>query len=176
MYHQTVTIQNFYPGDTQRSAPNQEPVVVNQEPVAVNSNPAHSVDAGDLVVGNVQSPALPQAQAMIQGPNQVAFDHEQPAPPVVVAAALTDVLNVTLPNPIQPPVPAPGLALAPMAIPPAANGNPIHLSLKRTLYGFPDIPIEEQHSESEDVQGDVSTIEEETYCSQVALESEDDGA
>ncbi|KAG8779582.1 hypothetical protein FRC12_024065 [Ceratobasidium sp. 428] len=150
MYLQITTIQNFYPGNTQRSAPNQEPLVVNQEPVAVNSNPAQGLDAGNPVTGNVQNPALSQAQAVIQGLNQVALDHEQPAPPVVVAAALTDVPNVAPPNSIQPPVPAPGLAPAPMTIPPAANGNPTHLPLKRTLCGFPNIPIEEEHSESED--------------------------
>ncbi|KAG8790331.1 hypothetical protein FRC12_012158 [Ceratobasidium sp. 428] len=89
---------------------------------------------------------------MIQGPNQVALHHVEVAPPIAAAAAIIEVPNVVLPNLPQPPIPAPELAPVPMVIPPAANDNPIHLRLMRTLYGFPDIQMEEEHGEGEDAQ------------------------
>ncbi|KAG8794766.1 hypothetical protein FRC12_021901 [Ceratobasidium sp. 428] len=122
----------------------------NQEPVAANQNPAQGVAAGGPVAGNVENPAPPQVQVVIQEPSQVALDHAQPTPPVVVAAAVIDVPHAVPPNPLQPPVPAAGIVPIPVVIPPAANGNPIHLPLMRTLYGFPDGLMEGEHGEGED--------------------------
>ncbi|KAG8721393.1 hypothetical protein FRC09_007955 [Ceratobasidium sp. 395] len=120
----------------------------NQEPVAVDQIPA----AGNPVGGDGQNQALPQAQPVIQGPNQVVLGHVQPAPPPVVAAAVINVPNVALPNLLQFPIPALGFGPALMPTLPAVNGNPINLPLMRTLYGFPNIPMEDEHDEGEDVQ------------------------
>ncbi|KAG8779291.1 hypothetical protein FRC12_024446 [Ceratobasidium sp. 428] len=110
---------------------------------------------GTPVAANAQNPALSQAQVTIQGPNQVALDNVQHTPPVVVPTAVVDVPHVVPLNPLQPLVPAPGLAPIPVAIPPAADDNPIHPPVIRALYGFPGISAEEESDEGEDAQDGV---------------------
>ncbi|KAG8697473.1 hypothetical protein FRC09_007852 [Ceratobasidium sp. 395] len=120
---------------------------LNQEPVALNQNPAQGIVAGNPVVENAQNPALPLPLAVMQGENQAALNHMQSMPPAVVAAPVANGLIVMPPNSAQPAVPVPALAPAPVVMLPAVNGNPIHPPLMRTLYGFLDIPMEDEHGE-----------------------------
>ncbi|KAG8771782.1 hypothetical protein FRC12_003413 [Ceratobasidium sp. 428] len=125
------------------SMPQDEPVAINQDLVQ-----------GIPVAENAQNAALPPMQ-VIQGANQVIFDPTQPIPPAA-GTVLIDMPNPmpVVPNLPQPPVQIPGPAPAPtlVANAAAANENPVHLPLMRTLYGFPDIVIEEENDEGEEAQ------------------------
>ncbi|KAG8695250.1 hypothetical protein FRC09_009278 [Ceratobasidium sp. 395] len=133
--------------------PGMDDSVLNHEPLAINQNSAQGVTAGNLMAGGPEDLTPPQAQVAIQGPNQVALDHVQPMPPVG-AAVIVGAPGAALPGPPQPLVLAPEPAPPLMIIMPAANGNPAHRPLMRTLYGFPNILMEEdQDEEGEQVQG-----------------------
>ncbi|KAG8721394.1 hypothetical protein FRC09_007956 [Ceratobasidium sp. 395] len=138
----------------------------NQGHLVVDQDPAQAVAVGDPIPGNVDDATHPPVQVVVQGPNQAVLNPAQPVPPVV-AAVLDNIPDAALPGPPQPPVPAPGPVPLLVAVPLAVNGNLVGASLIRTLYGIPNILVEEGDEgdgEGEEVQCEGFDCTEKTFC------------